>query len=258
MVSGITVPPYARFLQSVIINREISNRGNETSYLHGLGMVARCLGDYAGAIEACEQSLRISRDIGDDVGQMSVFCTLSLVAHNREANQDARRFAEAALQIAQSLDDGDGQAHALNVLGHAWLALGHPDQARESYERALQVRRSLQQPHMAAETLAGLARVALAQDDTSQALAQAEAILAHLNGGTLDGTEEPLRVYLTCYQALQAAGDQRAAGVLEQAHATLWEQTAKIADEAMRRSFLENVPHHRAIEAAWMETTDSK
>jgi hypothetical protein len=50
---------------------------------------------------------------------------------------------------------------------------------------------------------------------------------------------------------LAAAGDERAASVLETAHATLQEQAAKIPDETMRRSFLENVPYHREIVAAW-------
>jgi hypothetical protein len=54
-----------------------------------------------------------------------------------------------------------------------------------------------------------------------------------------------LRVYLTCYRTFQAAGDSRAAEVLETAHATLQERAAKITDEAIRRSFLENVPCHR-------------
>lgn len=71
------------------------------------------------------------------------------------------------------------------------------------------------------------------------------------NGGTLDGTDEPLRISLTCYQVLQATGDLRAAEVLATAHATLTEQAAKISDAQMRRSFLENVPYHRAIAEAW-------
>ena len=63
-------------------------------------------------------------------------------------------------------------------------------------------------------------------------------------------------MYLTCYHVLGAAGDSRAAGVLETAYAALQKQAAKIPDEAMRRSFLENVPYHRAIVAAWVEIAD--
>jgi class 3 adenylate cyclase len=87
-----------------------------------------------------------------------------------------------------------------------------------------------------------------------EALAHVEDILAYLSGGgTLDGAEEPLWMLLTCYRVLQAQSDERAAGVLETAQATLQERAAKTSDEAMRRSFLENVPYHREIAAAWAE-----
>lgn len=39
-------------------------------------------------------------------------------------------------------------------------------------------------------------------------------ILDHLDGGSLDGTEQPFRVYLTCIQVLGALGDQRAPTLL--------------------------------------------
>jgi hypothetical protein len=120
------------------------------------------------------------------------------------------------------------------------------------YTAALATQRELGQPNWASEAQAGLARVAVVGDDLAQALNHVEDILAYLAGtGSVDGTEEPLRVHLTCYQVLQAAGDPRATKVLETAHATLQQRAAKIPDEAMRRSFLENVPYHREIVAAW-------
>jgi hypothetical protein len=99
------------------------------------------------------------------------------------------------------------------------------------------------------ESLAGLARVSLAQGDASQAqaLAQVEEILSYLETGTLDGTEEPFRIYLTCYRVLRASQDPRARTVLNTAHRLLGERTAKISDEELRRSFLDNVAVHREI-----------
>ena len=46
-----------------------------------------------------------------------------------------------------------------------------------------------------------------------------------------------------------AAGDPRAGGFLQQTYDLLMEQADRIGDEAMRRSFLENVPWHREIAA---------
>jgi len=103
----------------------------------------------------------------------------------------------------------------------------------------------LGQPHMAMEPLAGVARVSLAQNDLAQA--QIEEILGFLEDNTLDGTEEPFRVYLTCYRVLHANQDPRAQVLLATVHNLLQDQAAKIEDEGMRRSFLENVPAHREI-----------
>jgi len=104
----------------------------------------------------------------------------------------------------------------------------------------------------ATEPLAGLVRVALASGDTAQALSYTEQILVHLaDNGSMNGTHEPLRVSLTCYQALQAANDPRAAIVLERTHDRLQERAAKITDDTMRRSFLGHVAYHSKIVAAW-------
>jgi hypothetical protein len=79
-----------------------------------------------------------------------------------------------------------------------------------------------------------------------------ELLLAHMAaGGNFDGTEEPLLLPLTCWQVLHAAADPRAAAVLAAAHAELQAQAARITDAQARRGFLQQVPHHREIVAAW-------
>jgi hypothetical protein len=62
---------------------------------------------------------------------------------------------------------------------------------------------------------------------------------------------EPLLVYLSCYQALRANNDARATSVLATAWQILQERAANITDAAVRDMFLKNVPHHRALGAAW-------
>jgi len=49
----------------------------------------------------------------------------------------------------------------------------------------------------------------------------------------------------------RALPDQRAPLVLESAYERLQQQAARITDARLRHSFLENVPHHRALVAAW-------
>lgn len=104
-----------------------------------------------------------------------------------------------------------------------------------------------------------LARVALAEDDLDGAAACVEEILEFLESRTpstgsrhgLDGTDEPFRIYLTCYRVLRANKDPRAHEILATAHSLHQERAAKIADEELRRSLLENVAAHREIIRVW-------
>ena len=69
---------------------------------------------------------------------------------------------------------------------------------------------------------------------------------------------EPLRIYLTCYRVLLANGEPSAGKVLGAAHRLLQERAAKIDEEDLRRSFLENVAAHREIVKEWEELQGSK
>jgi hypothetical protein len=50
---------------------------------------------------------------------------------------------------------------------------------------------------------------------------------------------------------LRAASDRRAGDVLAMGHALLLERAAQFDEEERRRRYLENVPAHRALLAAW-------
>jgi tetratricopeptide (TPR) repeat protein len=145
------------------------------------------------------------------------------------------------------------QASALICVGRALARLGYLDDASGAYGQAFDLRRELDQRNLATEALAGLARVSLARGDLAQAKAHVEKVLSYLESNALDGTDEPFRVYLTCYRVLQASGDPLAAHILDQAHRLLQERAAKISDEKLRRSFLENVAAHREIISEFAE-----
>jgi hypothetical protein len=109
------------------------------------------------------------------------------------------------------------------------------------------------------DTLTGLAHLHLVQGNLAEAGAHVEEILGYLDAGhTLEGTAEPFRIYLTCYRVLQANTDPRAPGVLLSAHNALQERAAKISDEELRRSYLENVAAHRELQSEWQAAGDER
>ena len=251
--------------------RQTGDRRSESRVLLNLGYVFHQQGDYARARAHYEQSLGISREIGLGRGKAMALSNLSLLSHHLGDDEAAREFGQQALLIAQEIGDRHVQGRALTRLGHALAGLGHLGQAAEVYQQAMNLRRELCEHNRAMESLAGLARVSLAQGNLPQAQAQVEEILNYLETNTpstgpsarlrraqsgrsgqgsghgLEGTDEPFRVYLTCYHVLRANQDLRAQEILVTAHRLLQEQAAKISDEEMRRSFLENVAAHREI-----------
>jgi len=233
--------------RSLAITREIESRGGECIVLANLGLLFDALGQYATAKSHLEQALKISREIDSQVWESWQQAYLSLLHHHMGDDVTSAELGERALEIARELWDRMAEGVASTHLGHALCALGRLDEAAGSYERAVQLRRELGQEPLAVEGLAGLARVALARGALDEAQAHVEEILGLVQAGCPAGLDEPLRVYLACYRVLSAAQDPRASEVLGVAHGMLQTRAAAIADEELRRSFLENVAAHQEL-----------
>jgi predicted ATPase/DNA-binding SARP family transcriptional activator len=233
--------------QALQINRELGNRRSESLALHNLGSVVAHLGDYAGARTCQAQALQISRELGDRPGESHALAKLGFTCARQGHNTKAQAYLEQALRICREIDERPWEAYTLSNLGYTLTESGRLAEAAEAYRQTLLLRRELGQSNLAMESLAGLACISLAQDNLIQAQARVEEILTYLESNTLDGTDEPLRIYLTCYRVLRAAQNPRAQDVLSAGHHLLQERAAKISDEELRRSFLENVAVHREI-----------
>ena len=99
------------------------------------------------------------------------------------------------------------------------------------------------------EAQAGLVETALQAGDLSEAQTKAGIILAYLaNDGTLDGTEEPLRIYLAVYQTLKELKDLRASSILQTAKQILDGQVLLLKDESSRNMYVQNVSWRKAIQ----------
>jgi tetratricopeptide (TPR) repeat protein len=235
------------FEQALRIYRAIGDRQGEDLALGNLGATFHHLGDYDRARTSYEYALQICREIGDRQGEAEILNHLALLSHQVNNGQASCEYSQQALLIARDLGDRSLEAYALTHLGHALAGLGRLTDAADAYWQALRLHQKLDEHNLAMEALAGLARVAQAQGDLAQAQSLVEEILRHLEANTLDGAREPLRVYLTCYRVLCAIPDPRAQVILDTAFSLLQEQAAKITDEDMRSSFMENVPVHREI-----------
>ena len=95
---------------------------------------------------------------------------------------DAIDWCDCRIEIdgKSGIGDRHGQGYTFNHLGLALAGLGDLDAAREAFSQALDIRHELSQEALVMDDLAGLARVALSQDDRPTALAHANQILAWL------------------------------------------------------------------------------
>jgi tetratricopeptide (TPR) repeat protein len=186
-----------------------------------------------------------------------VLADLGRLYHHLGQDPAAREHSQRALEIGKELGDRQTEAYAVTHLGHALAGLGLLAEAADAYRQSLALRRELGQPHLATEPLAGLARVCLIREDLVEAQALVEEILGHLQSHTLEGTEEPMRIYLTCYRTLTANQDPRARDLLNTAHSLLQERAARIGDEETRRSYLEKVSANREILQEFAKSGDS-
>ncbi len=239
---------YEKALQ---IFRQMGDFEGQANVLGNLGISADYLGDYISARTYTRQTLQLQSEMGARHQESIALANLSLHAHHLGDNVAAKEYSQQALQLAQHIGGRQIQGYAWLFLGHALTELHDWDGATTAYQNAYALWQELKSPPLAIETQAGLARLYLVQDNLPLALAQVEEILAYLEHHNLEGTEEPFRIYLTCYQVLQTNPDdsQRAAEILNTAHALLLKRAAKINDAEMQRSFLEKVKPHQEIVA---------
>ncbi len=123
------------------------------------------------------------------------------------------------------------RTQALVYLGHVQVSLQQIPDAADSYQLALTT-----------EARAGLAQLALAQDNLAETQAWVEEILPNWAAHPHAGFNTPFFAYLTCYQVLAVNADPRAALLLQQSYDLLQQDAAALDDETRQR-FLEEVPH---------------
>jgi class 3 adenylate cyclase/tetratricopeptide (TPR) repeat protein len=238
------------YTESLTLERATGDREGQAACLAALGMVARALGDFTAAQEAFAQALVLNQEIGDRCCEAAVRADLALLCYQRGAHHAAREQAQTALELAGAVGARYVEATAFTRLGQALHGLADLRGAESAYQGALRLCRELGVETLALAPLAGLARLALAGGDLATARTWANELATALEAEVIAWVDELPQLFLHCYQVLSAAGEARAAQVLEVACARLHRQASQISDAICRRAFWEDVPTHRALLAA--------
>jgi tetratricopeptide (TPR) repeat protein len=260
-LQGDLVSPLDMDRQILLINREMGDRVGEATGLANQGEGWWKLGDLAQARRDFDLAVEMTRSHGDRTVECAALSGLSAVALWQGDETRALALARQALELAVAGKARDHEGMSWLRRGAAELALGRWAAARDAYAQARAVAVAIDAGWQH-DASAGLACVALAEGDAVAAVAALEPLLEHIAaGGTLDGSEHPRMVELSCHQALARAGDPRAAEWLARAHGALMAQADAISrsttDATLRQGFLQNIPHHREIVAAWARQATS-
>ena len=237
--------------QANVIARERGDRTLQSATLGNMGWAAGMQGDFDFAHSCHKQALSLAREVGERYQEANTLCNLSSVAIIRMEVEAALRYAHQANGLACKIGERSCEAWSLLYMGYAFLLARDYMNSRSTFQQALRVS-ELAQPNLISEIVAGLIYVALELDDIPAASRETERILAHIDkGNTFEGSEEPMRIYLACYQALERQKDARAIILLREAAQLLESQLSNFKDEEARRMYVENVPWRRAIHEAW-------
>ncbi len=270
--------------------RAIGHRYYEGVALNNLSLAHNALGEHGPALSAAEQALDIFRQIGHRHGQVIVLLNLSSRYKNTGQPARARQVLTEGLPLARELSLADDEARMLSSLAELLTHSGEYNAAEQALNRAEEITRSLDSPHLQATVhyRAGELRLATGDLDRAaeffaQALQEYQAsgyayyqtltrsFLAatyHRRGdlaravalstqalAEMDARPEGPLILEVCwhhYQIMAAAGEaETARQALDRAYTEVQMQCATLPDPAWQRSFVQEVPLHRQIMAAW-------
>ena len=238
-------------------SREIEDRLLQATARNNLGnfLIESGYGDHAEINDHFRHALEVFREINCRWGEAMALSSLGWLLYHMGNYEAARQASEQSLHLFYELEDHRNAGETLNYLGHALFSLDRHTEALETYRQAIQLLSDvgLQTPTL--ESRAGLIQVYLAQNNSAQALAETETILAHIEVHDIEDDKDPMHIYWACYQALKTTGDPRAGDVLTTAYELLQARVAGL-EETARNTFLDNLTANRKVTAAYARWQD--
>lgn len=236
------------YQKAFFVSKEVGDRINEGGILQNLGFSASMLGDFPAASKYYNQGLLAAREIGNLYLEIYILINISALAGMMGEAEKALQNAQQAAQLAEMTSDRSGKAWAELYIGHAYLFQGEIEKAQLAYKNSIALRNELSQKSLSMEPIAGLIETYMKLDDVKSASNNLEKILDYLGSGeTLDGTDEPLRVYYVCYQFLEMQNDLRSQQILQKAIELLETQVMSLDNDSNRHRYIGNTPWRRAV-----------
>lgn len=234
--------------QQIEINRQQGNRLGEAIGLNDLGYYFLSLGQFENGHNLVEQALQAARRLEARRVVAYSLLNLGLAQWRLGRPEQACQTIDQSLTRLEALGDRSGLAYRHFYLGLAHEKAGNAAEATAHFTAAQAAFEALGISTQAIEAQAGLARLALQNEDIIQAKQFALQLANYLDKEGSQGLELPMLVYLTCARVFQAIGDaKRLNHTLIQGRHELQERIERISEANWREIFLEAIPENNAL-----------
>jgi len=249
LLAGDFVPAGEYSAKAAALYAELQEPAQAAPLLN-LAEAQRELGLFALAQSGVLQALPLLRSQGAKQYEANALENLGLIELSLGNATQAERYATEALVLARELQARALEASLLQRLAQILIAANRLDEAHEALTAATPLVTDLGAELPQLELQATRAQAALAAGDAAQAqalLRSPQDLLARLahapSGATLP---LPMWLYALAHRVLVACGSPEAATLLKRARDELRQRSERIADPAVRQSFL-NIAEHQSI-----------
>jgi predicted ATPase/class 3 adenylate cyclase len=155
--------------EGLALSREIGDKSGISDSLTLLGIVVSGQGDYGRVVELFEESLSLSRESGYKWGIALALFMLGAMARNQNDYGRAEELFEESLALLRELGVKKSIADSLINLGDVRQHQGDYDRAKELYKESITMHRGLDNRWGIASCLIGLGGVAVAEGQQERA-----------------------------------------------------------------------------------------
>ncbi|HBY07466.1 MAG TPA: hypothetical protein DEH22_06640 [Chloroflexi bacterium] len=228
------------FEQAILLSHKLQNRQIEAEIWLGLAQLFRRLGQFERSQAHLEQAFSLCRQFGEKKSESEALMQRALLDHALHRFDEALESSLQSLQIARELGPSELDTAVFITVGYCHLALKNFDDAKAAFETALEFTENLGNPLTAAEALAGLTQIHLAQSDLNEVSCLIEKCWQHSRErDNLMGTILPYNLYLALFHAFSVLNDPRGERILQEVQLLIRTQAETIADLEMRAMFLD-------------------
>jgi predicted ATPase len=196
--------------ESLDLYRELGDEEGIARGIAEVGSIAIAEQDLDRAAALYEEAVPLFRSQGKLSRVAASLGNLGTIAHMRGDHATAVRYYAEAIDAAREAGDEDGAAVNLHNLGRSELALGRAEQGLEALRESLAIARRLGYREVIAYCLAGLAELAMIEEDAARAATMLGASVGLFSeiGASLSPDEAQTQARITAYLGAELGAER--------------------------------------------------